>query len=532
MEQINILLSGMLLVITIMIVILAVYSIRRRKVPGAMPFFFLCMITSLYTFGYGMELFSQTLDKVNFWSKFQYIGLPFIPAIWVILSISYSRVAYKYNNLFYFFLFLIPILTCLFRLTNTHLQYGTMRMVSNGYFLVLDFQKGPWYYLHFLYFFLCAGYSSFIYFKQYLKASGYLKQQSLIMAIASLAVISSLILNLFNIFPFKLDSGPFIVIFDYLIFTYGIFRYNMLHLIPLSRKIVFDKIHVGVLVFDMQFNIVDFNKAATEIFVELSKDVIGLNIKECLFRYKSFVDLLIFWQLNKANNELGKTITQVEDNFEFEILNDKKQCIYHYHVRLSELYKKEYLVGTTIMINDITKQYEMIKQLEYASRIDGLTGLFNRTYFFERMEYEIDRAARSEESLTIMLMDIDDFKKINDTWGHQAGDYILKTVSTIIAQNLRDIDLVGRYGGEEFIFCLPNTNLENAVLIADRLRYQIQETVIYWRENMIHISASFGVAGNRLSDHSIRDYDTLIRKADEAMYLSKRKGKNRVEAFT
>jgi len=529
---INILLSGIILVITMMIVILAIYSIRRRKVPGALPFFFLCVITSLYTFGYGMELFSQTLDKVDFWSKFQYIGLPFIPAFWVILAISYSRVTDKYDNLFYFFLFLIPIITCVFRLTGTHLQYGDIRMVSNGYFLVLDFQKGPWYYLHFVYFFFCASYSSIIYFKQYLKAAGYLKHQSLIMAIASLAAISSLIFNLFSIFPLKLDSGPFIVIFNYLIFTYGIFRYNMLHLIPLSRKIVFDKIHVGVLVFDMQFNIVDFNKAAKEIFVELSKDSIGSSIEDCFSRYKGFVDPLISWHLNKTNSELGKMMTQINDNFEFEIFNDENQSIYHYHVRLSELYKKEYLVGTTVMINDITKQYEMIKQLEYTSRIDDLTGLFNRKYFFERMEYEIDRAARSEESLAIVLIDIDDFKKINDTLGHQAGDYVLKTVSTIFVQNLREIDLVGRYGGEEFIFCLPNTNLENAVLIADRIRNQIQETVIYWYENTIHISASIGVADNSMSDHNIKDYDALIRKADEAMYLAKRKGKNLVEAFS
>lgn len=533
MDHLNLLISGSLFTITYIIIVLAVYSIRRKEVSGAIPFFFLCFVTSFYSFGYGMELFSQTIEQVDMWSKFQYLGLPFIPTIWVLLSISYSGTGRKYHKSFYGFLFLIPILTSFFRLTSmtNELLYSNIRLISNGHFLVLDFGKGPWYYLHLFYFIFCVIYSSINYYKIYVRAIGYLKQQSLIMITASLMTLFPITWSFFKIFPLGLDSGPFFVIFNYLLLTYGIFRYNMLHLIPLSREKVFDWIHDGVLVLDMQFTIVDFNRASSKIFTELSKDAVGLNVKKYLSKYSSFVESLLCLQIKKEQDNSENRIPD-EGDFKFEIFDQVKQSISHYQVRMSELYEKDYLIGYTVIISDITKQHEMMTRLEHTSRTDGLTNLLNRSYFFERMEYEIRRANRSEGSFAIVLFDIDYFKKINDTWGHQAGDHVLKLISSITAQNLREIDLAGRYGGEEFILFLADTEHENAILVADRIRTNIETANINWGGSRIRVSASFGVTTYNLKkDCNLKDYSALVKKADEALYVAKHNGRNRVEAL-
>jgi len=534
MDHINFILSGILIYFTSFIIIIAVHLYKRGKVPGAPPLFFLCLATAFYTFGYSMELLSQTIEEVDFWSKFQYLGIPFIPAIWVIVSVSYAKATKKHNKAFYLFLFIIPVLTLFFRLTSAeyHLQYAAMRMVSNGYFPVLDFVKGPWYYLNVVYFILCALYSSLNYGKVHSKTSGYLRKQSRIMIAASILPVFSLIINIMDIFPLKLDSGPLFAIINFLILTYGIFRYNLLNLIPLSRKKVFDWIYDGVLVLDLQGNIVDFNRAAYRIFPELSLETTGTHIKECLGKYPGFINPLISWLDRFKNSGMEKSINGGPGNsYEFEI-PDKKDYRHHYHVRMSKLYQKDFLFGFTLLITDITKQHTLLQQLEYRSRTDSLTGLFNRRYFNERMKTEISRATRIKSCVALILADIDNFKKINDTWGHLAGDRVLIMFSCIAAQCVRAADLVGRFGGEEFIIFLPDTGLENAVQIADRIRSLLLAADIHSNGKFFQISASFGVTAFNFADDRLSfDYETMFSKADEALYRAKKHGKNRVEAI-
>lgn len=166
------------------------------------------------------------------------------------------------------------------------------------------------------------------------------------------------------------------------------------------------------------------------------------------------------------------------------------------------------------------------RELERATRQDGLTGLFNRNTFVELTHRELDRAQRQGSPTTILLLDLDHFKLVNDTWGHPAGDAVLRHVAALAATTVRSTDLVGRLGGEEFIVLLPNTSVQAARQLAEKLRQRIASSPVQWGQLMIPITTSLGLAGTTAQEK--QDFDTLYSDADKALYLAKQQGRNRV----
>ena len=156
---------------------------------------------------------------------------------------------------------------------------------------------------------------------------------------------------------------------------------------------------------------------------------------------------------------------------------------------------------------------------------DGLTGLANRRTLDEELVLEWRRADRVGDSLAFILLDLDDFKRVNDTHGHQAGDAVLRAVGQVLLEGVRQVDLAGRYGGEEFALVLPETDLPGALKLAERLRVALETTPVELADGKtLQVTASFGVA---LKDE-LSSADELVAVADEALYAAKRAGKNRV----
>ncbi len=158
---------------------------------------------------------------------------------------------------------------------------------------------------------------------------------------------------------------------------------------------------------------------------------------------------------------------------------------------------------------------------------DGLTGLANRRMFDEELALEWRRAHRIGDSLALILIDLDDFKKVNDTYGHPAGDAVLRTIGEILGKGVRQIDLAARYGGEEFVVLVPETNLEGALQLSKRLRLAISRSRTELADGrLLKVTASFGVAVKG----EIASAEKLVAASDEALYEAKRAGKNRVVA--
>ncbi|MDD5384366.1 MAG: GGDEF domain-containing protein [Gallionella sp.] len=166
------------------------------------------------------------------------------------------------------------------------------------------------------------------------------------------------------------------------------------------------------------------------------------------------------------------------------------------------------------------------RELEYLARFDHLTGVANRHYFVEMVEAEIARSSRYGKPLSILMMDIDQFKEINDVYGHQAGDIILRALCETCKIVLRAVDIVGRWGGDEFAILLPETPSTIASHVAERLRVAIESTVVDLEmHSPFHFSVSIGCASRNAKDDNL---DTLLNLADKALYDAKRTGRNRV----
>lgn len=172
--------------------------------------------------------------------------------------------------------------------------------------------------------------------------------------------------------------------------------------------------------------------------------------------------------------------------------------------------------------------YSMSEELKLLSMTDPLTGLFNRRYFRERLFEEMERVKRHGESFTVFMMDIDNFKLANDRYGHMAGDEILKCVARTIRDAVRSMDVVSRYGGEEFAVILPHTGKKGAFVIAERIRRNVGEARVGTGDGFECITISLGVAEY---PNDAQNIDDLIDKADKAMYSAKKMGKNRVVVY-
>ena len=170
--------------------------------------------------------------------------------------------------------------------------------------------------------------------------------------------------------------------------------------------------------------------------------------------------------------------------------------------------------------------------LSEVSTRDALTGLYNRWFVMEKIDSEINRALRHGSPMSLLMLDIDHFKRINDTWGHSAGDQVLQAIGQLLRDSCRVYDVPGRYGGEEFCIVLPETKPGNTSVVAERIRRRLEATELACGDGSVVVTASIGIAGMEAADSAeILSPAALVDRADRALYSAKSRGRNRVETW-
>jgi diguanylate cyclase (GGDEF)-like protein len=176
------------------------------------------------------------------------------------------------------------------------------------------------------------------------------------------------------------------------------------------------------------------------------------------------------------------------------------------------------------------KHFQRFSSVKNMAIYDTLTGLYNRRYFEERLEVEAQKSFYSGAPISLVMVDIDFFKKVNDTFGHTEGDQVLCKISSLLKASVRKKDTVARYGGEEFILILPEAGLEQSFVIAERIRQLVENTPFEVGRAQVNLTLSMGISN--FPSHRVKSKEELIKMADQALYDAKRGGRNKVCIFT
>ncbi len=503
MNELKIIISGVLFFSALYNFMVAIYA-YRKKVRITIYFALLSLCLTIYSLGYVLELTSSTFQGKIVWNLVQYIGLPWIPAIWIMFSFEFVNKPLRPRTIL--LLLVIPVTTIFFRYTSSmnHLYYLSVQMMSNHYFSVLVIQKGPWYWLNWIFQTASMITANYLYFTMHKKSSGTIRRQSQLMFIASILPWISGILDLFNLGPFGVDYGPLAITSSVVIFMIAFMRYQFLDIKPLARDKVFESTVDGIIVLDNHYNIIDYNPSAARIFSVLEKKAIGKSVQEIFPRYEKVLDSILH---------------QVETHW----IPDGSVGSYKVNtVRIAE--NDDRVLGRLVTLVDITKYMDMMEQLNSLASRDGLTNVFNRRQFLELSSRELEMAKQARQPLSVIILDLDFFKNVNDTFGHQAGDKVLIKAADVCKKSIRDHDILARYGGEEFVILLPQTTVEEGLAVAEKILLNIEAEEIVHENHQIKVTASMGIAGVAAVTDENLDY--FLSCADKALYTAKSEGRN------
>ncbi len=293
---------------------------------------------------------------------------------------------------------------------------------------------------------------------------------------------------------------------------------------------IFEMINVGIAVLDKELKVIKWNRWMANHSKITSDQIVGHSILEFYpqldtkWFQRSCKSVLTFGNFLFFSQKLHKYIFPFKSEYSIYAEYDNMQQSSTMGPLRGEDNQIQYLY---IMIQDVTEiaAYEQ-KLLEMNTR-DPLTGIYNRRFMYNRLNEEIERFKRYGRPFSIILQDIDFFKKVNDEYGHPCGDFILKDFTRLNRERLRSIDFYIRYGGEEFCCILPETNVQSAYDLAEQLRSVIEKNVFSFEGTDLNITMSQGAVE---MSPEISTVDQLLKCADELLYKAKKSGRNKIVA--
>ena len=273
----------------------------------------------------------------------------------------------------------------------------------------------------------------------------------------------------------------------------------------------------GVFVVNGKGGLLFMNKEAEKLLGWSFEEIKGKNIHN-----------IIHTHVDSEKNQclvMRSYLDNISEHSDDEIFQRKNGEIFPVSITASPIQTLEHHGGAVVVFKDITHRKELEKKLKALALKDALTGLYNRGSFDTKLKDEFNRSKRYGRELSLLMLDIDFFKKVNDTYGHQAGDEALKAIADIISSTVRLTDYSARYGGEEFLVILPETGREKAVEVAERIRLYIEEKEINVLEDKtIHLTVSIGVS----TSSNCNSEEKLLKDVDSALYKAKEGGRNKV----
>ena len=499
------------------LVLLGIYAARRRQEPQARTFALLMLTLMVWTVCYILGLASQELAGKIFWLRFKYIGSVSAPLIWLVFSLQFTQNEGRWT-----------------RWANA--GFGSFYLITLGVVFTSDWQTWMWgkvwiepglleeQVTHgwYFWFYVACSYlliiiSAWLYVRFRLAVPPIHQRQAMLMAIGGLVpLLGRIALDGFglDLIP-QLDEVILLFLVSALIFGVALFRFNLLAIMPVAYSQVFQSMGIGVVVLDPQTQLLEMNPAAKKLIGVDSFGLLGLPLQTLC---PPLADL----NLDKEN--IADRVLPGEEGARY------------FRIRVTLIHNRfQRLLGYLLLLTDITQQKNDAVALEILATRDGLTGLLNRRTFMTLAAQEHQRALRYFHSYTVIMFDLDHFKQINDTHGHLCGDEVLREVAHRCQESLRSVDLLGRYGGEEFVILLPETGKLVAEVVAEKIREAIGGTPVQLdgASNSIFVTISVGgVIFTPDTPHAMQNFDSILSHADAMMYTSKKAGRNCITMWT
>lgn len=507
----KLLLSLYLFVAVILTQFLAAYFFSKGKNSYRKAFSVFILCVGVYLFGYLMIINSSNLQELIFWNQIQYLGLPFISVLWLTVALLYTKTIYTLSRRMTVVLFFVPVITFFMRLTNSwhHLFYMNWEVKQFFGCYSLYMERGFWYFVHIFYTILCLFLTIIIYYLGYRKKrSGYTRSQFMVYFFASLLPLIGIILILFIYDKWIIDFTALIMPISILIIGYGIIKYDFLEIKALARETIFENSLDGMMILESGLRLIDYNKAAKDFFGALNISLDNYPIEHLFNREPKLLEIL----KSETTQEFSVMIDGEKRFFEISslplgTLNDKK----------TKMFKS---------IRDITEKKKVQEKLTVLATTDSLSGLYNRAEFIKMAQRELSWAKRYNNKLSLLMIDLDLFKTINDTFGHAAGDEVIREMGNMIKTNFRKADFAGRLGGEEFAVLLKNTSLDEAKGAAKKFQEAVSRKKVIYGKQEISFTVSIGVAAISGDINNKSNIEDILKQADDALYKAKAKGRN------
>jgi len=507
---------------------------RQRTAPGSVTLS--AMLFGMFVWGisYALSWMVVPLNYKIFFLKVMFFGVVMMPGLFLffVLQITHREHWITFRNIL--LVFVIPALTLAVVWFVPQLVYRSIELGVNDGYYIAKVARGWWFWGSTVYSYAVILFAFILLGTSYYNANPFFKRQYMIILLGSIVPFSFSFFTQLNSSTLDdVDLSPISFGVAGVVYVYAIFRHQFMDLVPVARGHLIENMPDGVIVLDVRGRIVDINPAMENFLDAPAASFIGKNVSEAIN----------IW------NESTKHLLTGSENTRTELRLPNKISVY-LDLRVTPLYNRDQqLSGRLIVFRDVTERREVERDLrlsrdrlqtqlieigllqsqlrEQAIR-DSLTNVFNRRYMEETLDRELARAAREVYPLCIVMMDIDHFKKVNDTYGHEAGDVVLKTLSNMLTNQSRQGDFVCRYGGEEFVLVMPNIGLEVAKGRANSLLGLISSLFVPLGRFNLNITVSMGISC--FPEHG-ETKDELLRMADKALYAAKNNGRNCVEVY-
>ena len=507
--------------------------ILRREVTGSTALGGVLLASFIWSGAYAMTWSLTSLQDKVLWLKIMYMGVVAVPALFLIFTLQITHHDNWLTPRNLALLALEPLTILLLLWLDVRFMFNQIDLAQRGGFTVLNIERGPGFWLNTIYSYALILLALVALAVGSMRANQFFRRQYLIILIGSVIPFAA---SLFTQARYEeladLDMAPMSFSVMSILYAYAVFRHQFMDLLPVARGRLIENMGDGVLVVDGMGRIVDINPAMKSFLDDEPAALIGRNISEVLNLWSHDVDQLL---------EGFETRTE---------LKFRGKPTRYLDLRITPLYNDDNVMnGRLIVFRDVTDrkiveqnlrramdrlQTQLIeigtlqsKLREQAIR-DALTNVFNRRYLEETLERELARAERESYPLCLIMMDLDYFKDVNDTYGHEAGDVVLKALAETVMRQSRHGDFVCRYGGEEFVLVMPNIGIETARQRAEELHQIVNSLNIPYGNFNLTTTISMGVAA--YPEHG-KSKEELLRAADRAMYIAKNTGRNRVVVY-